>query len=240
MGQDQESVPFLEQAAQYGRQIDYSRPASGQIYGFIRDAIVSMQLEPGQLISETALAKKFGVSRTPVREALIKLSNLGFTEVRPQRGTYVSRFSLEQILEARFIREALEVSVVSYLADNPERKVITEAESIIAEQKSAADKDDTLLFQALDDKFHQLLASYTSYQRVAGMIEEEKAHMDRVRNLSLHKSGQYKRVLAQHRAIIRALKSGDVSKAASAMSIHLREVFKVLDTLPAEHPEYFQ
>ncbi len=93
----EESVPFLEKAAEYGKQIDYNRPASGQIYGFIRDAIVSMQLQPGQLISETALANKFGVSRTPVREALIKLSNLGFTEVRPQRGTSVSRFSWDKI-----------------------------------------------------------------------------------------------------------------------------------------------
>lgn len=64
--------------------------------------------------------------------------------------------------------------------------------------------------------------------------------MDRVRSLSLHKSGQYKRVLSQHRAIIRAIKSGDVSKAVQAMTTHLREVYKVLDTLPKEHPEYFQ
>lgn len=151
------TVQFLKKAEEYARQIDYTRPASSQIYGFIRDAIVSMQLEPGQLISESALAAKFGVSRTPVREALIKLSNLGFVEVLPQRGTYVSRFSLDKILEARFIREALEVAVVSNLAANPDSRVIAEANRIIAEQKVAAEVDDPLLFQSLDDQFHQLL-----------------------------------------------------------------------------------
>ncbi|MCP8898456.1 GntR family transcriptional regulator [Gilvimarinus xylanilyticus] len=233
-------LKFLDKAAEYSRQIDYDRPASGQIYAFIRDAIVAMELEPGQLISEAALAAKFGVSRTPVREALIKLANLGFVNVLPQRGTYVSRLSLEKIIEARFIREALEVSVVSHLAENVNKDVIKAAENIIAEQKAAAEVDDALLFQRLDDDFHQLLASYTGYQRMASMIEQEKAHMDRVRNLSLHISGQYKCVLAQHRAIIRAIKSGSVSGAASAMSTHLREVYKVLETLPKEHPEYFQ
>ncbi|WP_027330027.1 GntR family transcriptional regulator [Marinimicrobium agarilyticum] len=236
----EESVPFLEKAAEYGKQIDYNRPASGQIYGFIRDAIVSMQLQPGQLISETALANKFGVSRTPVREALIKLSNLGFTEVRPQRGTYVSRFSLDKILEARFIREALEVSVVSALAEKPSASLVLEAEEVVAKQKMAAEADDALLFQALDDEFHQLLVGSTGYLRVAAMIDQEKAHMDRVRNLSLHMTGQYTRVLTQHRAIIQAIKSGSVSDAVAAMSTHLREIYKVLDTLPSDHPEYFQ
>ncbi len=233
-------LKFLDKAAAYGKQLDYARPASGQIYGFIRDAIVSMELEPGQLISETALANKFGVSRTPVREALIKLSNLGFVDVLPQRGTYVSRLSMEKILEARFIREALEVSVVSHLAENINVQSIQAAEAVIAEQQIAADADNALLFQELDDKFHQLLASYTGYTRVASMIEEEKAHMDRVRTLSLNISGQQKRGISQHNAIVRALKSGSVGDSVSAMSLHLRGVYKVLETLPKEHPEYFQ
>lgn len=233
-------INYLDKVAESGKSITYDRPASGQIYGFIRDAIVSMELLPGQMISETALAAKFGVSRTPVREALIKLANLGFVDVLPQRGTYVSLFSMEKILEARFIREALEVSVVSYLAENTTPEVIAAAEAIIAEQKLAAIADDVLLFQDLDDQFHQVLASYTGHPRVAEKIEEEKAHMDRVRKLSLHISGQYKRIITQHKAIIRALKAGSKAAAIEAMSTHMRGIYKVLDTLPEEHPEYFQ
>jgi len=233
------SVQFLEHVTEYAKQIDYSRPAGSQVYGFIRDAIVSMQLEPGQLISETALATHFGVSRTPVREALIKLANLGFVDVRPQRGTYVSRLSKEAILEARFIREALEISVVSYLAEHAKPQLFSQAEAIIQKQEAAAAIDDALLFQSLDDDFHQLLANHTGYARVSNMIEQEKAHMDRVRNLSLHMAGQYRRVIEQHRVIVDTMRSGNRQAVIAAMAVHLREVYKVLDRLPIDHPEFF-
>lgn len=224
--------------------LSYDRPAASQIFGFIRDAIISMELVPGQMISETALAQQFGVSRTPVREALIQLSHIGFVEVLPQRGTYVSKLSMEKILEARFIREALEVAVVSHIATNVTQETRLEAinvcENIIADQKLAAADDDSLAFQNLDDNFHQTLASFTLYPRAASFIEAEKAHMDRVRNLSLHISGQYKRILNQHAAIIKAIKSGSAEKSAAAMSVHLRDVYSILEVIPQEHPEYFE
>lgn len=223
--------------------LSYDRPAASQIFSFIRDAIVSMELLPGQMISETALAQQFGVSRTPVREALIQLSGIGFVEVLPQRGTYVSKFSIEKILEARFIREALEVAVVSHLAANISRElreeIVANCEKILVEQKVAAENDDVLVFQNLDDDFHQALAKFTQYNRVASFVEAEKAHMDRVRNLSLHVAGQFKRVLSQHSAIIKAIKAGSSEKASAAMSVHLKDVYNILEVIPQEHPEYF-
>jgi DNA-binding GntR family transcriptional regulator len=219
--------------------LSFDRPTAIQIFSFVRDAIISMELLPGQMISETSLANQFGVSRTPVREALIQLSNIGFVEVLPQRGTYVTKFSMNKILEARFIREAIEVSVVSYLAEHVTDDIILEGEKIIAEQKIAADDNNPLAFQKLDDKFHQALANNTEYARVAQVIEAEKAHMDRVRCLSLQEAEQFKRVLAQHTAIIKAIKSGVPDKAAKAMSIHLKDVYNVLKVIPQEHPEYF-
>lgn len=84
-----------------------------------------------------------------------------------------------------------------------------------------------------------MLAQHTQYARVGSLIEAEKAHMDRVRNLSLQEAGQFKRVLAQHKAIVKAIKAGDANKAQEAMSTHMREVYKILTVIPAEHPEYF-
>ncbi len=222
------------------KHISVNRSASSQIYEYIRDSIISMEYAPGQMIPETALAEQFGVSRTPVREALIGLSNIGFVEVKPQRGTYVSRFSIEKILEARFVREALEVAVASSLAENPPAGLIEECEHIIEKQVVAAEEDDVIGFQRLDDAFHQALASGTGYARVASLIEAEKAHMDRVRSLSLLEVGQYKRVLNQHKAILQAIKAGSSEKAKTAMEVHMKEVFKILSVVPQEHPEYFE
>lgn len=225
------------------KEISYDRPAAGQIFGFIRDAIVRMELLPGQMISETALAQQFGVSRTPVREALIQLANIGFVEVLPQRGTYVSKFSMDKILQARFIREALEVAVVKQLASNANEALRLEAvdacDSIIESQKVAAADDDPVAFQCLDDQFHQTLASFTHYPRVATLIEAEKSHMDRVRSLSLHIGGQYKKILSQHAAITKAIRAGTPDKAITAMSVHLQDVYHILELIPQEHPEYF-
>ena len=224
------------------KELSFDRPAASQIFGFVRDSIVGMELQPGQLISETALAQQFGVSRTPVREALIQLANIGFVEVLPQRGTYVTKLSIAKIMEAQFIREALEVAVVSNLASIEQElrdQVVKHCEKILADQQTAADDDDYMAFQNLDDQFHQSLAIFTNHTRTAELIEAEKAHMDRVRSLSLHVSGQYKRVLNQHGAIIKAIKSGSPDKAATAMSVHLQDVFSFLELIPKEHPEYF-
>lgn len=219
--------------------VSFDRPTAIQVFGFVRDAIISMDLLPGQMISETSLANQFGVSRTPVREAIIQLANIGFVEVLPQRGTYVTKFSMDKILEARFIREAIEVSVVSYLAENVTEDIVVEGEKIIQQQREAADDNDALAFHKLDDKFHQMLANHTKYSRIAQVIEAEKAHMDRVRCLSLQEVDQFKRIIAQHSAIIKAIKSGVPEDAAKAMSTHLKDVYNVLKIMPQEHPEYF-
>lgn len=220
--------------------VDYKRPTPDQVFEFIRDEIISMQLLPGQKISENTLAEKFSVSRTPIREALNRLSALGLVEVRPQRGTFVTKLSMTFILEARFIRESLEVAVVNQLAESGVDSMVLKCEKILAEQAKAAKKKDALLFQQLDDRFHMALADATGFKRVGGIIELEKAHMDRVRNLSLVElTGQYQHVLTQHHAILNAIKSGSPQQAVQAMRIHMRDVFNILKIAPVNHPEYF-
>jgi DNA-binding GntR family transcriptional regulator len=219
--------------------LSLNHPTASQVFGFVRDAIIRMELLPGQMISEVSIAKQFSVNRTPAREAIIKLINIGFVEVLSQRGTYVTKFSMDKILQARFIREAIEVPVASYLAENVTDDIIVESEKIIMEQKNAAEDNDAFAFHKLDDKFHQTLANSTKYLRVADVIEAEKAHMDRVRYLSLQKQDQFKHILEQHIAIIKAIKSGIPEQAAKAMSLHLKDVYNLLNVIPQEHPEYF-
>lgn len=221
--------------------ISYQRSTSQQLFEHIRDEIISMTLRPGEKIPETQLADKFGVSRTPVREALAKLSAEGFVEVRPQRGTFVTKLSMQQILEVRFIREAIEVAVACYVAQNPDQATIDACERIIAAQRVAAEQRDALKFQHLDDEFHATLSNATGFMRVGKVVEAEKAHMDRVRNLSLVElTGQYEHVLDQHQAILQAIKSGSADKAKAAMEMHMKEVYKILKVAPQHHPEFFQ
>lgn len=199
-----------------------------------------MGLKPGSSISENMLAEKFGVSRTPVRETIARLVALGLAEVRPQRGTFVTKLSVAKVLEARFIREALEVAIIRNCAEFSSPELILECEMLIKKQELAAERHDAMAFQKLDDAFHQTFADFTNFQRAASLIHYEKAHMDRVRNLSLKEfGGQYESVLAQHKAILAAVKDKLPEAASEAMSRHLHLILKVIDDVASKHPEYF-
>ena len=212
-----------------------------QVFDFLRQQIVAMDILPGQKIPENQLAKQFGVSRTPIREAIAKLVNLGLIEVRPQRGTFVSKLSITKILEARFIREALEVAIISQVTQQHSQELIDQCAAIITLQEQAAAEHDALKFQNLDDLFHHKLADYTHFDRVGTIMQSEKAHIDRVRKMSLQEfGGQYERVLMQHRNILNAIKSGDVNQAREATFTHMREVLKILGKVEEMHPDYFE
>ncbi|MBD3586415.1 GntR family transcriptional regulator [Salinimonas sp. HHU 13199] len=222
-------------------QLSYHQSTSDQLFEHLRDEIVNMAIEPGSIMSENKLAAKYGVSRTPVRETIAKLVTLGFVEVRPQRGTFVSKLSISKIVEARFIREALEVAVVAHCAQHASDSLIATCESLIDKQRNAASQLNALGFQQLDDDFHQTLADFAQYKRAASLIQYEKAHMDRVRNLSLKEfGGQYDSVLEQHTAIIDALRARDPVAAREAMSSHLHLILQVLESVKTRHPAYFE
>jgi GntR family transcriptional regulator, rspAB operon transcriptional repressor len=222
--------------------LSYYTSSAHQIYEFVRSAIISMEFQPGQLVSETGLAQQFGVSRTPVRGALVKLSAAGFVEIFPQRGTYVTKLSMEKIHEAQFIREALEVAVIKKIctfSQSSRDAIGSICENILHDQELAAQDNNAVEFQNLDDKFHQSLAINSGHIHTAKLIEAEKSHMDRVRSLSLHVQGQYKRILNQHHSIVKAIKSGSAEKSIVTMSMHLQDVFAILESIAKEHPDYF-
>src|SRR3954449_9198984 len=130
---------------------------SGSIYSQLRHEIVMLHLRPGARLSENELAARFGTSRAPVREALIRLVEDGLIEVRPQRGSFVTPISLRAMERARFVREALEAAIVRRAAEqgisDPPRAPL---EHTIAAQLEAADDPDR--FTQADDLFHRGLA----------------------------------------------------------------------------------
>ncbi|MBX2857622.1 MAG: GntR family transcriptional regulator [Cellvibrionaceae bacterium] len=199
-----------------------------------------MELSPGEKIPENLLAEKFAISRTPVRAALAKLESLGFVKVLPQRGTFVTKLSIQKILEARFLREAIEVAVACDLAEDFKPAAIERCNEILVQQKGVAKKNDALMFQKLDDLFHETLANATGFPRVSEVVKAEKAHIDRVRKLSLTEySGQYDQVIAQHSEILKAIQTRDAAKAKLAMQSHMRDLLTFLALVPDKHPEYF-
>lgn len=221
--------------------LDISRePMARQVTRALRQAIVTMQIAPGEMLSEQDLAQKFGVSRSPVREALIKLSEAGLVRVLPQRGTQVVKISRTAVEDARFIREAVECAVVRDAAVNATPVILAELNASLTRQRRAQRSASTEEFLALDEEFHRLLAETAGRPAAWRMIEDIKPQMDRVRFLDMTKAVPRHVVLAQHVLIVKAIKEKDPMAAHEAMHQHLCEILRTLPELAAQHPHLFE
>jgi GntR family transcriptional regulator, rspAB operon transcriptional repressor len=214
-------------------------PLAQQVAAMLKDAIVRLELPPGSLLSETDTARRFGVSRQPIREAFIKLADMGLVAIRPQRGTFVTQISTRSVIDARFIREAVEVAVVREAAARPRPGLIPKLSNLIDRQSECADHNDGAGFLKLDEAFHEALAEGIGRRMAWGILEDLKAQMDRVRFLSFEGATPLAELVKQHQTIVDRIASGDPARAEAAMRAHLAEILASLPLIAAAHPDYF-
>ena len=212
-------------------------PASAAtIYQTIRSDIVRMRLRPGERLSENELGLRFRTSRTPVREAIVRLVDDGLIEVWPQRGTFVSRISLKAVKRARFVRSALELSVIREAAEHGiSAAALREVKRAIAEQERAG--SDPHLFADADDRFHRAFADAIGYGDIWSVVESQKAQFDRIRFLSLPDVTPVDSLIRQHRAILDAVVARDADTAEKTLRAHLSIVVETTAALMRTHPD---
>ena len=211
-----------------------------QVFRTLRSSIVTMRLTPATALSEQEIADRLKVSRQPVREAFIKLSEIGMVRVLPQRGTFVVKISAKAVTDARFVREAVECAIARRASEGLGKPAIDALRAIIADQRKAARAGDAEQFFVLDEAFHRGLANAAECAYAWKVIEEAKAQMDRVRFLSIPDATPVDRLIVQHQAILDAIAAGRASAAEQAMKDHLREILKSLPRLARAFPEMFE
>ena len=219
------------------RLMDQSAPVGPQLLRLLRGKVVHNDWVPGAQLSEAEVAKAFGVSRQPVREAFIKLAEEGLVEIRPQRGTFVRKISASAVLDARFVREAIEADVVRLVAQAPDPATLQELGRLIEAQRKVAGNEPRA-FVPLDDAFHRTLAQAAGRNYAWSVIESLKSQMDRVRQLSTRKFPMA-RLIAQHEAVVAAIAAGDPAGAEAAMREHLRAILTDLPLIRESLPEHF-
>jgi len=207
-----------------------------RIQDAIRDAIVRLEMRPGETIDKNALCERLNVSRFPVSEALGRLAEEGFVVVLPQRGTIVSRIDVADCRQAMFIRRALECEAVRYIAPGISNRLIDEFRDNLAGQRRALDSNDLEGFHALDLDFHALLLKTLGYERVVAAVEAARANLDRMR-LFLCTPERQSETYAEHEQIFAALAARLPEAAAAAMSRHLDAVMAELEVFAKAHPE---
>ncbi len=178
-----------------------------RVVGALRDEIVTMGLKPGDVISESDIAARYGVSRQPVREAFIRLAQQGLLLIRPKRATVIKKISPDGVRQSRFIRESIEVEIIRRVAAQPGPEAAGELAGLIAEQEVASAADDSRRFHALDELFHRTLARLAGVEYAWQLIEDHKIQLDRVRYLTLGVSSS-QRAIAEHKSIAAAGRPG--------------------------------
>lgn len=210
-----------------------------RVVGALRDDIVTMALKPGDAISESDIAARYGVSRQPVREAFIRLAQQGLLLIRPKRATVVKKISPDGVRQSRFIRESIEIEIIRRVASQPAPDALATLTALIAEQEEAAAVDDTRRFHALDELFHRTLARLAGVEYAWQMVDDHKIQLDRVRYLTLGQSSK-DRAIAEHKVIAEAVGRGDVADAENAMRAHLQRAEVLLGQTISDFPDYFE
>lgn len=218
-----------------------ARPATvgNKVFEAMRQAIIQLQLRPGDPLSEAEMARQFGVSRQPVREAFIKLAEVGLVEIRPQRGTSVVMISRREVENARFIREAIEVAVARKAAVEADASHHDTLDALIERQRGANRAGDHAEFLRLDEAFHQAIAQAVHCEPAWRLLEGLKAQMDRVRYLSLSDATPIDTLIDQHAIIADAIRRRDPDAAEAGLHQHLSEILTSLPKLAKVHSDWF-
>lgn len=217
-----------------------TEPIARRLVEVLRHAVVTMQIQPGERLSEQDVARRFGVSRQPVREAFIKLAESGLVRILPQRGTLVVKISRTAVEDARFIREAIERAVVREAAIRHRDGDMAALHHCLDDMERAFERGDGPRFFALDDEFHAGLAAAAGRPAAWRIVVDQKSQMDRVRYLDVGEAIPMHTVLAQHRAILAAVEAGDPIAAEQALHEHLTVILKKLPMLEARWPDLFE
>ena len=214
------------------------RPSiADSVFDELHRQILRLELPPGTKLSEFDVARALGVSRQPVRDAFYRLSKLGFLTIRPQRATTVSAISERAVLQARFIRMAIELETARVACGKLTEADFLAMEAIIAQQDRAIALRDPSAFHDLDDQFHRELCERAGVGFAWETAREMKSHMDRVRYLSLSFASE--RAFEEHKDILAAIRARDPDRAAQMVRLHLSRILDQIIRIRAENAAYF-
>ncbi|GAA0381782.1 DNA-binding GntR family transcriptional regulator [Bacillus horti] len=211
-----------------------------QVYEILKENILSLKLAPGRVISEKEMSELLEVSRTPVREAFVRLAQEELLEIYPQRGTAISLIDLHYVEEARFLREHLERAIVKLACKRFSEDHLLRLEGNIAMlELCVKEKNYTKLFE-LDEEFHFTLASGCDKERMWNVIQQMSGDLKRIRMLSLVAEYNWDLILSQHKEIVAAIKEGNEAKADQVMEHHLKKLTFEQESLKNEYPHFFK
>lgn len=238
-GDDRREQSALLLPASLVDRIKPSLPKTAQVYDVIRKAIVTLSLPPGSVLNEKAISEQLGISRTPLREALLQLSAENLVSVVPHMGTYVTRIDLQSVFDGQLVRDALEIKIVRLAAVKMTPQFARKLDFNLQQQTRLAKETEYDEFYELDEEFHSMICEFGASLRVWRIVNSAKAQLDRVRRLAFPVPRHLQIVLREHVAIANGLKDQNPDAAAAAMKLHLDRVFDTIRRLIVDKSDFF-
>ncbi|SDH66975.1 GntR family transcriptional regulator [Alteribacillus bidgolensis] len=212
-----------------------------EVYAKLRQEITGLKFEPGRAISENEISKLLQVSRTPVREAFLRLSQEDLITVYPQKTSTVSLIDLDHLEETRFMREHLEVAVTKLACELFSDAEIEKLNNTIKLQKECIEENRMKDFYGLDDQFHSIIFKECNKSRTWNIVQNMMSiNFSRVRLLSLSEKLNTDTIISQHEEIVQAIKERDVVQAEKVVRKHLSLVTIDYKELIKKFPSYFK
>ncbi|MGO4127930.1 GntR family transcriptional regulator [Inquilinus sp. YAF38] len=218
--------------------LDRARQAAPQVYERLRGQIIALALAPGSVLARNELMAQFGVSQTPIRDALLRLAEEGLVDIFPQHATVVSPIDLPAARQAHFLRRSVELEVVRSLAQREDRSFVPRLQALIARQRGMLDAQDFEAFAETDQSLHRQLCEAAEVPDLWALIRSRGGHLDRLRRLHLPAPGKAQSILDDHTCILDAIAAGDADRAQEVLRQHLSGTLAQVDEIRTKFPDY--
>lgn len=213
--------------------------AAARVYAALRAQIISLELQPDTTLVRNDVADAFGVSQSPVREAIQRLEQEGLVISYPQSRTVVSKIDVAHARETQFLRVSVELEVAHTLARSGDPALLAPSARLLRMQKLAGEDRDIAEFTTLDRLFHLSLFEAAGVRALWHLIADRSGHIDRLRRLNLPDPGKIAEVIRHHEDILAAIASGNRDNVESAVRTHLSGTLAATQKIMEQHPQYF-
>ena len=210
------------------------------VYRYLKSSIMAFSLPPGTPLSEKDIAAMLGVSRTPVREAFIQLSQENLLDIMPQKGTYVSLIDLDSVAESKFLRETMEEAVMKEACREFPAPMLFELQSNVTLQELCLSEKNYIRFFELDGVLHRAIFIGCRKGRIWNMMQLMHGHYNRVRRLNIAGCYDVQTVLKQHQEMVQAIREKNPSRGVKVINRHLNKVNVDIEDLLHDYGHYFR
>lgn len=221
---------IIRKTAILKEKVGFNMSLKEEIMNDLKRDILSLQLKPGTIISETTLTERYQISRTPIRDILKQLSLEDYINIYPKKGSIVSYIDLESVEQLIFLRSTLEKEILRELNGHLPLKGLHELKTILAKQKECInDKDGLETFLQLDDTFHKSLYELAGRSFLWNLIQQFQVHYIRFRRLNMHKKDKLSNILQEHELMVTLLVQGETEPLDELVRHHLQADINSLD-----------